>query len=210
MVTYYFISDNLFFLKGIEYSVKENQKISCNSVLYHQLGQESKSFVFTPNDVVIVAISNHHRRWHFLSKLASFRCRVILIVECQGWQCAARFSPWWLPGNVSAAVLMETLCNILNAPLQEVIVPFRISYVFSFLSTGGTLRALAESLGIDEKKISLIRQQFIKSLGVPKANALATLYLRDFLLFCHVQQDDYFYWSKSIGLAYSRVVFFQR
>ncbi|HBM3184816.1 TPA: hypothetical protein LVM22_001077 [Klebsiella oxytoca] len=174
---YYFVSDNSYFLNGLEKSRTDwNSNISV--ILYSDV---YPVFNPAPNDVVIIAIVDARKRYRISGMEQLAHCRVIILLTCATF---ARGSPgdpfpWILSWRINTDMLNDYIVMALSAPFCRRYIAKQDWLIFYYLSRGDSVTQLASRMNSSEKFISLLKRRRILGYGLKGNGATASLAFRD-------------------------------
>ncbi|WP_434663775.1 helix-turn-helix transcriptional regulator [Klebsiella sp. MISC125] len=176
---YYFISDNLFFLSGIQaHNEIYDGNVYCIPVI-DAPGKFSPSF----GDVVVIHVSHtgERSRIAMLPGMATSRV-VIMLKENHGHRYFndGRF-PWLIPHGTCMSDLMACLSQISHYPLTHRRLSVREIRLFCYLSRGYSPQQLEMKMETGAKHLYRLKRKTLMQYGLQHCNAVNIQICRDLI-----------------------------
>ena len=176
---YYFVSDNSYFLNGINGSRTDwNSPVS----LIHY-GDIYPVFSPTPDDVVIISVQDVHKRY-WLSGMAQLaHCRVLLLLKCSVAVTTPQDGafPWILPWRTDVGTLKSHIEKVRASPFRRRYISKRDWMVFYYLSGDVSVTQMASRMNRGKKYIYQLKRRRIVGHGLKGNDTTIILTLRDII-----------------------------
>lgn len=182
----FFISDNSFFLLGInETLVKQgDHDIKTFNINNH--------FSFAPldGDIVIVSIKNLHMREKVMQLPEMRICRVMIMLSMPAFTFNKKSYPWLLRKTIGIKDLTVMINRAKKTPINKTIVSKKIISIFHSLGEGKCLREVSVDSEYSIKHLYQVKRSVIMRLGLSKYNALGILICRDLMHAIHINNHS--------------------
>lgn len=177
-MTYYFISDNSWFLQGLALSLKESHP-DTKVVLIHT--DRLVRLVPDSGDVIVVNINDITVRRRILKRPVMTICRVVLLLPpwVIGVSAAESAFPWLIPDNLRINDLMLCLFRAEKTSVRNKMITERERVLFHCLGNGQGIESLSSRIGVTAKSIYLLRKNILTKYGLSGSHPFALLVCRD-------------------------------
>lgn len=175
MTKYYFVSDDCYFLNGLEDTLSGTIK---DRSIYVNVNHDVYILNPEPNDVIVLAIFNITKRREIMRKPGLSLCRIIIMVKygaslIQG----TTYTPWFIPWKTSTEDFINILNTLKNKKSHKNQLPLKESEVFLYLGAGLSHKEVAQQLSLSSKYIYAIRRRINISLGLRECNSATSILL---------------------------------
>jgi hypothetical protein len=175
---YHFISDDSFFLLGIETFFLEDP-----SVKVVQVGKY-ENFYPANKDILFVAIQDPRERYALLTRAKYIKCRVFIIADIPASSSVSQgtlypvLSKKLRPACIRR-LMKSTAVNIKNIKLKH---PYAIMLrLIVMLAEGKKIAFVSERLGLSAKYVYLIKRKIFCSYGISESNSAGLFIVRDLM-----------------------------
>ena len=182
-MNYHFISDDSFFLLGVQKLINSHG----GSFFFHNLSNKEQTlFIPHPGDVVVIAINNVHLRSRLLrSRLlrrrSLARSRLIIMLDIPLTPVHLEHFPWLLPKNISTEAFSAVIQKAERSSVFRAEVPRETLPLFENLCSGKSVTNLSESDNKPLKYIYRVKRNVFIKYGLLKSNSAGILLCRDML-----------------------------
>ncbi|MFS6933770.1 hypothetical protein [Klebsiella oxytoca] len=185
-MNYYLISDNNFFLLGMQ-EVGLSQKD--NYTFIHTCDM-TREFLPSDGDVVLYFISDSWERSRLLCLPELASCRVMLLLNMDASCQRGNYDsfPWLIPDKSGPEMLQGLLFMAGRADITRRTISGRDELVFRCLSKGCPTLKIHNITGLSEKRISAIKRKMIEHYGVQGHGPAMTLLCRDIIRSCTITE----------------------
>lgn len=173
----YFISDDIFFLYGIEDAIRSRSLNSRFITITHTCPIINPR----PGDILILAINNSHLRSRLLRLIGSTKCRVVLIADIPQMRVHSDDFPWLLPKAISTSCFLSLLDKLPTKPCNAGKISRRVLFIFNQLGSGSSVSSLERCTRLQAKYIYKIKQSVFNQYGLNRCNSTGILLCRDML-----------------------------
>lgn len=185
---YHFISDDSFFLHGVQgINLPERKKH-----LLHHAGMLSGKKHPQRGDIVVVNVADITRRKQILQSPWVTYCRVIILLRTKNdgrYQNQRKF-PWIIPFRTGQYPLADILVRAATSELVQQSITNSQRLLFHYLCRGYSLSLLEEKMKVTTKYLYTLKLSTMKKFGLSDGHAVGVLLCRDVTgIFC---QECYF------------------
>lgn len=178
-MSYYFISDDRFFLLALQ-DLPFNPK---GDISFLHTSDMSQSVNILYGDVIILNIHNINERHRIMSIPAMNFCRIIMLIEnvrhnIQIEDFCGKF-PWILPAKITFKDLIFFLSLAKQFPVTYKTITARERQLFHYLENEYPLPHLVSVMGLTTKSLYALRRGGIVKFGLQECNSTAVLIFRD-------------------------------
>lgn len=176
---YWFISDDVFFLKSLELITEERYQ----ELAFIDLNKQWAGIQPAANDIVVVTVDNNHLRSCFLKIPTLLSTKMIVLVDIPLTHWGTRYSfPCLLSKKMRKKELINILDNAESIPVRRKITSLRAVDIFTQLSYGGSVPEITRPPGLTTKSIYRIKRKMLQEYGLTQCNSIGVLICRDLLL----------------------------
>ena len=176
---YYFVSDDSYFLNGINESLPDRS----NNVSLLYYGNIYPVFSPAPDDVVIISVRDVHKRYRLSGMAQLANCRVLLLLKCSVAVTTPQDGafPWILPWRTDVGTLKSHIEKAHASPFRRQLISERDRLIFNYLAEELSIPHLAFRVEKDKKYIYLLKRNRIIRLGLEGNSATTILACRDII-----------------------------
>lgn len=188
------ITDDVYFLQGIRHllsEASEHHVILYNDISTSGLRAVVKSFA-THDQKVILYIHCIRKRRIILRLVAAYNLQVFVITHCKLSGCNNDKNSIIIPSFLSKKEFLQKIKSAKRSVYRKS--SQRSKRIFKGLSTGASVKDLAQTLNITQKAVYTIKNHTIKNFGFKSTKINGFLLCRDLLE------------MNEIGLRYKRIV----
>ncbi|WP_058910914.1 hypothetical protein [Entomohabitans teleogrylli] len=175
---YYFISDDVFFLAGMQEVISQNLEIYSQ---YYFMHSQSSGFNFKTGDVVVLAVNETSLKRFFIHYPELFHCRLIIMLEIPVMTMFSPCFPWLLPKNITVGRFVDIIQKAGTQRLCQGKVSRQIIEIFNYLGDGWSLDDLSKHTQLPIKYLSQIKRDVYREYGLTQCNSAGILICRDVL-----------------------------
>lgn len=172
---YYFVSDNCYFLNGLEDSLSANIK---ERSIYVNVNHDIFILNPEPDDVIVLAIFNLTKRREIMRKPGLSLCHLIIMVKYGASLIQeSTYTPWFIPWKTTAEDFINILNELKNKKSSRHHPSLKEPEIFLYLGAGFSHKEVAKQLSLSNKYIYAIRRKISVSLGLRECNVATSILL---------------------------------
>ncbi len=175
---FYFVSDDSYFLLGIEAVLSESEVFPGFHSFYVNINRDDFSFVPEPKDVVVLAVFNLLTRRELMRLRALSLCRMIIMFRAGPYRYLTdKYNPCLINWNTAKDDFLGLLNQLATRHIKWHQVPLKGADVLFYLGAGFSHDEVAEFLGLSSKSIYAIRRNVNILLGLGTCNSATSIIL---------------------------------
>lgn len=174
----YFISDDSFFLLGVEAVIA--RKIDC-PVEFVDVKKAMTYINPSPDDILVVAIDNIDRRGEIMSFSFIKNCRVMLLINIKLNQTTRRTYPWIIKKGISPSELALIIDKAKKSEKHFESVSRKCKQVVYSLCKGSHISEVSQHFKLSSKNIYQMKRTLLIKFGISQCNSTSVLICRDIL-----------------------------
>ncbi|WP_058913905.1 hypothetical protein [Entomohabitans teleogrylli] len=176
-MNYYFISDDTFFLYGIQDVIK-SRDITCSFI---HPGDDNTIFYPQPGDLVVLAVNDNSLRTHLLKTPGIMAARLVIMADIPGIRTERQVFPCLMSKGVTVKGFLRLLERAANIPVSQGTVSRQVMTIFNQLSHGDTVHGLSAYSRLSLKYIYRVKRNVFQEYGLTGCNSVGILLCRDML-----------------------------
>lgn len=174
----YFISDNSFFLLGIEETIVKKGDYD-----YRLINTNNGLGGFYPiyGDIIIVSIKNLHLRERIMRMPILKNCRVMLMLSVPVRSSSRRHYPWLIRKDIKSSELTLFINKAKKISTCLDVTSQKVRDIFQLLGNGSGMEELSSDSRLSAKHLYQVKRTIIKRYGLYQCNSLGVLICRDII-----------------------------
>lgn len=185
LMVYLIISDNNFFLQGARDILNaasdfDRKKVIINNVSVNGLAVVKNSILKHRPKKIILNMNCIHKRRALLRLAGSFNLPVLLMSDIHKGDCTYGDNITLISCLCTRATFLREILRNDGCPTFKLPTPLS-QLIIRKLSAGGSIVSVSENLGIDPKRIYLMKNNAIRRMGISTTKTQGMLLCRDIL-----------------------------
>lgn len=172
---YHLISDNSFFLSGVEWL----SELDGYAVKLVKLPFDIKELSISPGDVVVLYISNHRYRTQFMRFCTLRLCRVFILVDVPVFRSVKTYFPWLVNASVSIQDLLSLIRMARITDVKYQSKTRQLRNIFDLITKGASVEDVANCSHLTRDYIYRVTREEVMRYGMADCNRTAMLICRD-------------------------------
>ncbi|HEI8868460.1 TPA: hypothetical protein SLG40_004026 [Serratia odorifera] len=179
MLASHFISDNRFFLYGLQKTIAHIRP-NANFIMVSD-ADGAHNFNPAHGDIVVLAISSPLLRREFMKKRSISKTRLIIMLDQYITISKRNHFPRLLAKKTTPEELNKTIEHALYSEINLTVLPGKRRDVIRQLSKGQAPESIARTYGVSEKSIYFVKRDVLFKYGIERRNAVTTILCQDIL-----------------------------